>query len=157
MNELRRYGWAAAASLLLSSARAAPIAAQKAAKTQNQKEPADSKRPEVRLKAQPVIAMAPARVVLTAEIVGGPNDFEEFYCPTIQWEWGDGTQSESASDCAPYEPGKSAIKRRYTVEHTFRAGAYRVMFHLKRRDKAVGNASVNIQIRPGLRDGESPS
>ena len=155
MNELRRYGWAAAASLLLASALAAPIAAQKADKTQSQKEPADSKRPEVRLKAQPVIAMAPARVVLTAEIVGGPNDFEEFYCPTIQWEWGDGTQSESASDCAPDEPGKSEIKRRYTVEHTFRAGAYRVMFHLKRRDKAVGNASVNIQIRPGLRDGES--
>ena len=34
------------------------------------------------------------------------------------------------------------------------AGAYRVMFHLKRRDRSVGVASVNIQIRPGLRDGD---
>ena len=39
------------------------------------------------------------------------------------------------------------------MKHVFRAGAYRVMFHLKRRDKSVGAASVNIQIRPGLRDG----
>ena len=87
------------------------------------------------------------------ELIGGANDFEEFYCPTIEWEWGDGTQSESSSDCAPYEAGKSEIKRRYTVEHFFRAGAYRVMFHLKRRDKSIGAASVNIQLRPGLRDG----
>jgi hypothetical protein len=28
------------------------------------------------------------------------------------------------------------------------------MFHLKRRDRSVGAASVNIQIRPGLRDGD---
>jgi len=158
MNELRRYGWAAAASLLVSSAfavsaLAASTGAQKADKNKD-KDAKDDQKPHVQLKAQPVIAMAPARVVLTAEIVGGPNDFEEFYCPTVQWEWGDGTQSESASDCAPYEPGKSEIKRRYTVEHTFRAGVYRVLFHLKRRDKSVGTASVNIQVRPGLRDGD---
>jgi hypothetical protein len=152
MNELRRYGWAAAASLMLSAVLGVSAGAQKADK--DQRDNPDSKRPQVRLRAQPVIAMAPARIVLTAEIVGGPNDFEEFYCPTVEWEWGDGTQSESASDCEPYEPGKSEIKRRYTVEHVFRAGAYRVMFHLKRRDKSVGAASVNIQIRPGLRDGD---
>jgi len=151
MSELRRYGWAAAASVLLSAAFVVSAGAQKPDK--DAKDNPENKRPQLRLKAQPVIAMAPARVVLTAEIVGGPNDFEEFYCPTVQWEWGDGTKSESEFDCAPYEPGKSEIKRRYTVEHVFRAGAYRVMFHLKRRDRSVGAASVNIQIRPGLRDG----
>jgi hypothetical protein len=150
MTHLQRYAWAAAASLLVSATLASASGAQKSDK--DAKDTQD-KRPQVRLKAQPVIAMAPARVVLTAELVGGANDFEEFYCPTIEWEWGDGTQSESSSDCAPYEPGKSEIKRRYTVEHVFRAGAYRVMFHLKRRDRSVGAASVNIQIRPGLRDG----
>ena len=67
-----------------------------------------------------IVSVSPARVVLTAEIVGGANDFEEFYCPTIEWDWGDGTQSESSSDCAPYEAGKSEIKRRFTVEHLFR-------------------------------------
>ena len=153
MNHFRRYAWAGAASLLVSATLVAAPGVQKADK--DAKDNPDAKRPQVRLKAQPVIAMAPARVVLTAELVGGANDFEEFYCPTIEWEWGDGTQSASSSDCAPYEPGKSEIKRRYTVEHVFRAGAYRVMFHLKRRDRSVGAASVNIQIRPGLRDGDS--
>ena len=65
---------------------------------------------------------------------------------------GDGTQSESTTDCAPYEPGKSEIKRRFTVEHVFRAGSYRVMFKLKRREKPVASAGVSIQVRPGLRD-----
>ncbi len=104
--------------------------------------------------------MAPARVVLTAELVGGDDDFEDFYCPAIEWEWGDGTKSESSTDCAPYEPGKSEIKRRFTVEHVFRTGrpnGFRVTVHLKRRDKSVGAATVNIQVRPGLRDGLSPS
>jgi hypothetical protein len=127
---------------------AAPAAAQKADKDKD----ADSKRPKINLKAQPMIAIAPARVVLTAEIVGGPNDYEDFYCAAVEWDWGDGTQSESASDCEPYEPGKSEIKRRFTVVHTFRAGQFRVAFRLKRRDKAVGFSTVTLQIRPGLRD-----
>jgi len=151
MNLRRPGAWTGLLSVVLSATLAAAAGGQK-----TDKDAKDSdKRPQVRLKAQPVIAMAPARVVLTAELVGGANDFEEFYCPSVEWEWGDGTQSESSSDCAPYEPGKSEIKRRYTVEHVFRAGAYRVMFHLKRRDKSVGAASVNIQVRPGQRDGDN--
>ena len=111
-------------------------------------------RPTVSPRGQRVIASAPARVVRTAELNGGANDFEEFYCGAVEWEWGDGTKSESAADCAPYEAGKSEIKRRFTVEHVFdRPGNFRVMFHLKRHDKAVGNATINIQVRPGLRDG----
>ena len=153
MSHWRRRAWSGGLAVVLSATLAAAAGAQKTDK--DAKDNPDNKRPQVRLKAQPVIAMAPARVVLTAELVGGANDFEEFYCPTVEWEWGDGTQSESASDCAPYEPGKSEIKRRYTVEHVFRAGVYRVMFHLKRRDKSVGAASVNIQVRPGLRDGDN--
>ena len=153
MTHWRRSAWAGLWSVVLSATLAAAAGGQKTDK--DSKDNPDNKRPQVRLRAQPVIAMAPARVVLTAELVGGSNDFEEFYCPTIEWEWGDGTQSESSSDCAPYEAGKSEIKRRYTVEHVFRAGVYRVMFHLKRRDKSVGAASVNIQVRPGLRDGDN--
>ena len=53
-------------------------------------------------------------------------------------------------DCEPYEPGKSEIKRRFTVEHVFRAGNYRIQFRLKRRDKTVAAAGVSIQVRPGL-------
>jgi len=146
----RNLAWAAAACLLASAGLSAS-GAQKSDKDAKDRD-LDGKRPKVTLKAQPVIAMSPARVVLTAELVGGPNDFEEFYCPTVEWDWGDGTQSESTSDCAPYEPGKSEIKRRFTVEHVFRAGPFRVSFRMKRRDKVLAMATVSIQIRPGLRE-----
>jgi hypothetical protein len=151
MSQLPRLAKAGAASLIVAIVLAGSPSAQKADK--DSKDNADSKRPKITLKAQPVISMAPARVVLTAELVGGANDFEDFYCAAVEWEWGDGTKSESSTDCAPYESGKSEIKRRFTVEHVFRMGAYRVMFHLKRQNKAVGNATVSIQVRPGLRDG----
>jgi len=152
MGYLRRTAWAGAASLLMAAMLATSLSAQKNTKDKDQKDAADPK-PKLSLKATPVIAMAPARVVLTAELTGGANDYEELYCNAIEWGWGDGTKSESSTDCPPYEPGKSEIKRRFTVEHVFRMGVYRVMFHLKRRDKMVGSAMVQIQVRPGLRDG----
>src|SRR5690349_10589654 len=151
MGHLRRHLASASVTCLLLLPALLAAAPQKD-KDKDKDQSADAKRPKLTLKAQPVIAMAPARVVLTAELQGGANDFEDYYCPSVEWDWGDGTQSESTNDCAPYEAGKSEIKRRFTVEHVFRAGVYRVMFKLKRRDKAVGFATVNIQIRPGLRD-----
>lgn len=111
------------------------------------------RRPKLVLKANPIVAPTPARIVLTAELVGGADDFEEYYCASTQWEWGDDTSSESNTDCPPYEAGKSQIKRRFTVEHVFRRpGNFRVMFHLKQRSRQVGTAITNLQIRPGVRD-----
>lgn len=153
MRYLRRETLAGVASLLMAAWLAIGVSAQKTGKDKDQKDTPDTGRPKLSMRAQPMIAMAPARVVLTAELIGGANDFEEFYCTAVEWEWGDGTKSGSSADCAPYEAGKSEIKRRFTVEHVFRAGVYRVVFHLKRHDKSVGNATVNIQVRPGLRDG----
>ena len=136
------------ASLMLAAAFAMVANAQ----DKSAKEGGQEKRPQLKLTARPPLGMAPLKVVLTADLQGGPNDSEEFYCPTVEWDWGDGTQSENTADCAPYESGKSEIKRRFTVEHVFRAGVYRVTFRLKRRDKVVGLSTVNIQVRPGLRD-----
>jgi hypothetical protein len=110
------------------------------------------KRPKVSLSARPIISVSPSRVVLSAELQGGANDFEDYYCPTIEWDWGDGTRSEVTSDCEPYQAGKSTIKRRFTVEHIFRAGAYRITFRLKKRDKVMTSATTNIDVRPGVRD-----
>lgn len=115
---------------------------------------ADAKRPRIVLRAQPSVAVAPARVVLTAELVGGADDFEEYYCPAIEWEWGDDTRSESSADCEPYEAGRSAIKRRHTIQHIFRReGPYKVYVHLKRRDKVLGSASTTVQVQPGATSG----
>lgn len=109
------------------------------------------KKPSVSLRASPTVAFAPARIRLTAELRGGPDDFEELYCPAIEWDWGDGTTSSSAADCAPYEAGKSEIRRRYSVEHIYRQpGAFRVQFRLKKGTRINGFASATVQVRPGL-------
>ena len=108
------------------------------------------RRPKLALRAQPAVAITPARVVFIAELTGGANDFEDYYCPTVEWDWGDDTRSESTLDCQPFEPGKSEIRRRFSVSHIFkRAGTYRVYFRLKQRDKAVANATTTIQVRAG--------
>jgi hypothetical protein len=112
----------------------------------------EGKRPKMTLRAQPTVGIAPVRVVLTGELQGGADDFEEYYCPTVEWAWGDDTSSESTLDCEPYEAGKSQIKRRFTVEHVFRReGTFKVYFHLKRKDKIVGSTSTIIQVQPGMR------
>jgi hypothetical protein len=135
---------AAAVSLALLSMSAGARAHQKP----DEREP--DRRPRLTLRAQPPVGVTPARIVFTAELAGGANDFEEYYCPTITWEWGDDTRSESTLDCEPYEAGKSEIRRRFTVEHTFRrAGGHKVMFRLKRRDKLVATATVTVHVQPG--------
>ena len=149
MSHLRRYAGPARRLSCPRGDAGAAGAAQKREQGREGRKEADAKRPQITLKAQPVISMSPASVVLTAELVGGANDFEEFYCPTIEWDWGDGTHSESTADCAPYEAGKSEIKRRFTVEHVFRRpDNYRVTFRLKRRDKAVGSATIKSRFAP---------
>lgn len=148
MSALRRV----AASVAMSVAVATALTAAGLQKDDKPSRDQDA-RPKVSLKAQPVIAMSPARVVLTAELTGGANDFQDFYCPAIEWDWGDDTRSEASADCEPYEAGKSEIKRRFTVEHVYkRAGNYRISFRMKRHDKIVGAATASVQIRPGLHD-----
>jgi hypothetical protein len=112
------------------------------------------KRPKLTVKVNPAMAMSPARVVASADVDGGPDDFEEFYCASVEWDWGDDTKSNTSTDCEPYEAGKSTIKRRFTADHVYRtAGDYRVVFRLKKKTKAVGSASTSVRIRPGIGDG----
>jgi len=111
------------------------------------------KRPKLTLKVNPAMGVSPARVVASADVDGGPNDFEEFYCASVEWDWGDDTKSNNTADCDPYEPGKSEIKRRFTADHVYRtAGDYRIQFRLKKKNKAVGSASTSVKIRPGIGD-----
>jgi hypothetical protein len=115
---------------------------------------ADKKaKPDVSVRSTPVVGFSPARMVVTAELRGGADDYQDFYCPTIEWVWGDDTKSESGADCEPYVPGKSEIKRRFTFDHVFNtAGDYRVEFRLKQKNKVVGRGTTDVRIRPGLRD-----
>jgi hypothetical protein len=143
----RRGLWAVA--LTLAAGSVTGVAMQKADKDARD----GDRRPRLTLRAQPSVAVSPVRVALTAELVGGANDFEEYYCAAVEWEWGDDTRSESTTDCEPYEEGKSEIKRRFVVQHVYeRSGSYKIYVRLKRRNKPVATATTNIQVRPGARE-----
>lgn len=110
-----------------------------------------NKKPSLSLKASPAISFAPARIVIVAEVKGGANDFEDFYCPSVDWDWGDDTNSTADTDCEPYQPGKSEIKRRYTIEHRYKdAGAYKITLKLRKGTKIVASANAQVQVRSGL-------
>ena len=115
---------------------------------------AGDKKPSLSLKATPPAGFAPLRVHLTVDVRGGANDHSDFYCPTVQWDWDDGTISENSEDCDPYEAGKSSIKRRYAADHTFRlSGDYRLTFRLKQKDKVISSATTTLTVRPGANEG----
>ena len=112
------------------------------------------KKPKITVKANPSMGLSPVRVVVTADINGLGNDSEEFYCPAVEWEWGDDTKSSDSADCDPYVAGKSEIKRRFTADHTYQtSGEYQVQFRLKKKDKVIGFGSTVVRVRPGLGDG----
>ena len=169
---MRVRSWIPRSALLLTMAVAAiPTLAHAANDGRAGQKPSDqNKKPTISVRANPPVGFSPLRVVVTAEIKGGANDYQDFYCASVEWEWGDDTKSESTADCDPYEPGKSEIKRRFVQEHTFRAlnndiaGAagtptgptqFRVRFVLKQKNKVVGSGQAVVEIRSGMGDGES--
>lgn len=110
-----------------------------------------NKKPSLSLKATPAVSFAPARIVVVAEVKGGPDDYEDFYCPSIEWDWGDLTTSTAEADCEPYQAGKSEIRRRYTVEHRYKnPGGFKIVLRLKKSNKIVATANTMVQVRAGL-------
>jgi hypothetical protein len=150
-----RGGLGLASSLALAALFVVSVSAQKNDKNAKDKDARNSTsdRPKLSITARPTVAIAPARVVLTAELTGGANDYEEYYCPSIRWEWGDLSSSETGLDCPPYEAGKTEIKRRFTIEHTFnRSGSYKVYFRMKHGSKDIAVTSITIKLQPGAND-----
>jgi hypothetical protein len=118
-----------------------------------QRDAAD-KKPSLSLKATPPAGFAPLRVHLVVDVKGGSNDYADFYCPTVHWDWDDGTISETSEDCNPYEAGKSTIRRRFSADHTFRlSGDYRLTFRLKQKDKVISSATTTLTVRAGANEG----
>jgi hypothetical protein len=124
----------------------APTSAQNA----EPKPKSEPKRPSLNVKATPGTGMVPVRITAAAELKGGDDDYQEYYCPTIEWNWGDGTISESTNDCDPYEAGKSQIRRRFIVSHSYkRSGAYRISFRLKNGTKILAAATTMVRLLGG--------
>ncbi len=99
------------------------------------------------VKASPVMSFAPSKIRFVGELKGGRNDNEELYCPEVEWDWNDGTTSESSADCEPYERGKSQIPRRFTIEHEYKVpGEYRVVLRLKKKSRTIISASAHVEV-----------
>ncbi len=113
-----------------------------------------ARRPALTIKASPSVGFAPSTFTFMAELRGGPDDYEEYYCPTVEWDWGDGTISSSTLDCNPYEAGKTTITRRYTMQRVFRAeGTFRIAVRLMRGDKPLVESATSITVRAGVGPG----
>lgn len=111
----------------------------------------DDKKPSVAFRATPLVGFAPLKVRVVASISGGADDYADFYCASVEWDWADGTISGSSEDCEPYEVGKSTIQRRFTSEHTFRqSGDYDIAFRLKQKDRIVASSKTMVRVRAGF-------
>jgi hypothetical protein len=142
--------WRLALAATIAATCAAPHAQDDKDKDKDKKE---GKKPSLSLKVTPSIVFSPARISVTAELKGGLDDNPDLYCPSVEWDWGDGTRSESNADCEPFEPGKSTVQRRFTQTHTYDiAGNYRMLLRLKRGSKVLLGGNVSVQVKPGLRD-----
>ena len=109
------------------------------------------RKPRLDLRASPRVAFSPAYVLTTAELVGG-DELEEFYCPGLEWDWGDGAKSVRESDCPPFQPGSEFV-RRFSAQHGYRsAGEYQITVTLRRANRPLAVASARVNVRPGLGD-----
>jgi hypothetical protein len=114
----------------------------------------ENRKPSLAVRVTPPVGFTPLRVRAVADLRDGSDDYPDFYCATVEWDWGDGTMSENSGDCDPYEAGKSTIQRRFSAEHVYRqGGAYRVFFRLKQKTKQVAAASTNVTVRSGAGEG----
>jgi hypothetical protein len=121
-----------------------------------------AEKPKLALKANPPMAFSPARIVVTGDLTGVADDNQDFYCPAVEWEWGDGTKSEDSADCEPYQAGKSEIKRHFTTDHTYRieepppvpSGAqpqdyhdFHIQLRLKKNGKVIASAGTTVKVK----------
>ena len=141
------------APLLVAVALTASLAAQKNDKDAKSPVAGEAQRPKLALKAATLHRHRSRPRGPHRGVHRGFERFRGVYCPTVRWEWGDLTSSESSMDCPPYEAGKTEIKRRFTVDHRFdRAGSYKVYFRIRHGSKEVAATSTTVKVQPGVHD-----
>jgi len=115
-------------------------------------EPPKPRKPRLDLRATPRLALPPVQIALVAELVGG-DELEDYYCPALEWDWGDGERSQSEADCEPFAPGAS-FERRFSAHHDYRrAGEYNVRLVLRRAHRQIAAASTNVVVQGGFAGG----
>jgi len=107
------------------------------------------------LRATPAMAFAPARITLSAQLKGDVGDKEDLYCPTVEWDWGDGTISQSSNDCEPFQPNKSDIQKSFTTQHVYKTGGeFEVRILLKKAERIVALGAASLNISRALNEGD---
>ena len=110
----------------------------------------DDEQPELTLRARRNLGFAPVEVAFTGLVRGGADDDETFYCVSAEWDWDDGTRSESIFDCDPYEPGVSEIRRRFSRRHSYDIGGrYEIRLILRKRDEVIAMARTSVTVQGG--------
>jgi hypothetical protein len=118
------------------------------------KKSTDPTKVDLSLRVNPAMAFAPARITLMAQLKGGTADNADLYCPTVEWDWGDGTISQSSADCEPFQPNKSEIQRSYSTQHVYKTGGeYTVKLSLKKAEKIVAAATASLNISRAIDEG----
>ena len=113
------------------------------------------RKPRLDVRVSPRVALLPVNVLLMAELVGG-DELEEFYCPGLEWDWGDGARSAHEADCPPFEAG-TTLERIFSARHAYRQpGEYDLRVRLLRADRTVAVATAHISIRGGFASFDSP-
>jgi hypothetical protein len=92
--------------------------------------PANAAEVYTALTADVVEGAAPLTVNFAGELVGGPDDSQEFYCVESMFEYGDGIAQSAIPDCVEWEPGID-VQRRFTSNYIYdEPGEYQVTFSL---------------------------
>ena len=94
------------------------------------------------------MAFPPVSVLVIAQLVGG-DEHEDFYCPDVDWEFGDGSRSAQQSDCEPFTEGMT-LERHFMARHAYlRPGDYEVKVTLRRASRALAVATTRVTVHSG--------
>ncbi len=107
-----------------------------------------SRRPRLDLRATPKMSFPPVDVLVVAELKGG-DAIEDFYCPGLEWDWGDGSKSAEESDCPPFQQGVK-LERFFSARHAYGApGNYGVKLTMRRAQRTIAVANVDVVVFGG--------
>jgi PKD repeat protein len=94
------------------------------------------------------MALSPVSVLVVAQLTGG-DEHEDFHCPDVEWDFGDGSRSSHQADCEPFTEGMT-LERHFQARHTYRQpGDYEVRVTLRRASRTLAAAGTRVTVHPG--------
>ena len=105
-----------------------------------------SHKDSLKLRASPVVAVTPARIMFTGFLEQTRN-LERYSCPEVEWRWGDGERSIRTPDCESPDDDAAFTDRLWSARHSYRRqGTYEVALILRRDGRAIAYATTRIVL-----------